>query len=539
MVERLDERRYLVTFDARRLPHAFCNVLVIGTGVAGLRAALEAARCGDVLMVTKDKLEESATLYAQGGAAVAIGEGDSPELHARDTLRVGQGLCDGEVVRMILEDAPARVQELVEWGAAFDREGGRLALTREGGHSRRRIVHARGDATGMAIERALAARVRESKDIRIIEHAFCLDLIESGGACAGAIIADPRWGKMLIAARRTILAAGGAGNVFRETTNPAVSAGDGQAMAFRAGAELRDMEFMQFHPTTLYVAGASRALISEAVRGEGGYLTNRAGERFMKRESPEAELAPRDVVSRAILHEMKRTGDTCAYVDVRHLPTELLKRRFPGIMDLCAQFGIDVTKEPIPVRPSAHYYIGGASVDHEGRTTLPNLFACGEASSTGLHGANRLGSNSLIEGLVYGRLAGRAAGAEAAGESGEQSLLRERTSLPEPRYGKVNVADVRASLRALMWRNVGIERSRPSLEDALKQLGFWRRYVMDKEFDSPDGWELQNMLTVACLMTRSALEREESRGVHFRVDFPERDDERWLRRITARRAEPG
>ena len=535
MVKELSERRYLVTFDARRLPHAFCNTLVIGTGVAGLRAALGAANHGDVLVVTKDRLEEGSTLYAQGGAAAALGEGDTPEAHTQDTLTVGQGLCDEEVVRLILEDAPQRIVELIEWGADFDREEGRLALTREGGHSQRRIVHAQGDATGMAVEQTLARRVRETRDIRIIEHAFCLDLITVDGVCVGALIEDSRWGMMLVSARRVILASGGAGNLFRETTNPPVSTGDGVALAYRAGAELRDLEFMQFHPTTLYVAGASRALISEAVRGEGGRLINRAGERFMLKVHPDGELAPRDVVSRAILNEMKRTGDTCAYVDVRHLGAERLRRRFPGILDLCAQFGIDITRDLIPVRPSAHYYIGGTTVGHDGRTTLPSLFACGEVASTGLHGANRLGSNSLIEGLVYGRLAGDVAGREAAEQEGESRLLKASHAQPAPQYAKLDVDDVRNSLRALMWRKVGIERSEESLNEALGQLAFWRQYVMDKEFESAEGWELQNMLTVALLMTQAALDRRESRGVHFRSDYPDRDDEHWARRVRVRR----
>ncbi|HRU06564.1 MAG TPA: L-aspartate oxidase [Candidatus Brocadiia bacterium] len=535
----LDEKRYLVSFDPRRLPHAFCNVLVLGTGVAGLRAALEAAKHGDVLVVTKDRLEESSTFYAQGGAAAALAQTDSVDQHVADTLRVGQGLSDEAVARFIVSEAPQRILELVEWGAPFDREGENLALTKEGGHSHRRIVHAKGDATGMAIEQTLAARVRQTPEIRIIEHAFCLDLITEGAACCGAIIHDARWGKMMISARQTILATGGVGCLFRETTNPAVATGDGLAMAYRAGAELRDLEFMQFHPTTLYIAGASRALISEAVRGEGGYLVNDAGERFMRAVHPDAELAPRDVVSRAILDEMKRTGATCVYLDLRHLGASLLARRFPGIKDLCAKFEIDIAQDLIPVRPSAHYFLGGVTVDMQARSTLKRLFACGEVTSTGLHGANRLGSNSLIEGLVYGRQAGDMAGRAAAAEKTEQRRLRGASLHPKPRYADLNIADVRDSLRALMWRQAGIERSQKPLEDAIQRLLFWCRYVMDKEFDDPRGWELQNMLTVGTLMARAALARAESRGVHFRTDYPQRDDAAWSRRIAFRRGEPG
>lgn len=537
MTDHLNQRRYLIGFEPRKLPHAFCNVLVVGTGVAGLRAALEAAKYGDVLVVTKDKLEEGATFYAQGGAAAVLGEDDSVEAHLKDTLRVGQGLCDETVARRIVEEAPARIRELLQWGAAFDREDGRLALTKEGGHSHRRIVHAQGDATGAMIERTLARRVRETADIRIIEHAFCLDLVTESGACAGAVIADSRWGVMMIAARRTILACGGAGNLYRETTNPPVSTGDGVAAAYRAGAELRDLEFMQFHPTTLYIAGASRALISEAVRGEGGVLVNGAGERFMLRVHPDGELAPRDVVSRAIVHEMKRTGDAYAYLDLRALGAERLAQRFPGIKELCAQFEIDIARDLIPVRPAAHYYIGGATVDERSRTTLANLYACGEAASTGLHGANRLGSNSLIEGLAGGRIAGEEAGKEAAATAavGEQRRIRNGCSAPRSHVASIDIADVRNSLRSLMWRQAGIERNGPALQDALDRLDFWSRYVMDKEFDSNEGWELQNMLTVATLLARSALARDESRGVHYRTDRHERDDARWRRHIALSR----
>jgi L-aspartate oxidase len=506
--------------------------------VAGLRAAQEAAHYGDVLLVTKDRLEESNTYYAQGGVAAALAKDDSPEKHVQDTLRVGQGLCDEPVVRSVLEEAPERVRELVDWGAPFDRDGEALALTKEGGHSRRRIVHARGDATGEAIEVTLARRVRETQEIRVVEQAFCLDLITDADACVGAIILDARWGKMCIAARRTVLATGGAGNLFRETTNASVVTGDGLAMAFRAGAALRDLEFMQFHPTTLYLAGASRALISEAVRGEGGYLVNKAGERFMVGVHPDAELAPRDVVSRGALREMTRTGATCVYLDLRHLGDRKLAKRFPGIRDLCAQFDIDIARDLIPVRPSAHYFVGGVAVDLEGRATVRDLFACGEVASTGLHGANRLGSNSLVEGLVYGRRAGRAAGEDAAREPGDQLRLRESPSRPHARTEPLNVSDVRNSLRALMWRQVGIERDGDEMEDAGRMLSFWCRYVMDHEFGDPAGWELQNMLTVATLMARSALLRRESRGVHYRRDFPESNDAEWRRRITVKRGVP-
>jgi len=534
-VQEFDRRRYIVSFDTAFQPQVFCDVLIVGSGVAGLRAAVEAARCGNVLVVTKLSVDESNTLHAQGGIAAALGEGDSPESHAADTLNAGQGLCDAEVVRTITREGPGLIRELIDWGARFDREGGGIALTREGGHGAARIVHAQGDATGREVERTLVRQVRENRNVRLMQETYALDVLTGDdGECLGALVHRRGRGLMVIWAKRTILATGGCGRVFRETTNPAVATGDGVAMAYRAGAELIDMEFYQFHPTAFYVAGAPRMLISEAVRGEGGYLLNARGERFMPKYHKLAELAPRDTVSRMIVKEIRETDHTCAYVDVRHIPGERLALRFPAIRDFCAQYDIDITRDLIPIRPAAHYMVGGVRVDVDGRSSVPGLFACGEAACTGLHGANRLGSNSLLEGLVIGARAGRAAGEAAAAvrHAGHPHLAARLTAPTKP---AIDVGDVTTSLRAVTWRGVGIERSQFDLDEAVHMMQFWSGYVMEKEFGEVSGWELQNMLLISRLIGEAALFRAESRGVHYRTDFPERDDVNWSTRLVLRK----
>jgi L-aspartate oxidase len=337
---------------------------------------------------------------------------------------------------------------------------------------------------------------------------------------------------MLVWAKQTVLASGGAGMVYRETTNPPVATGDGMAAAYRAGAQLRDMEFMQFHPTVLYVAGSSRYLISEAVRGEGAYLRDKSGKRFMPEEDPRAELAPRDIVAQAIFRCMERTRHPNVYLDLSHLDPALVRRRFPGIDRVCRSFGLDITRDRIPIRPGAHYMIGGVTVDTSGRTTLPGLWAAGEVTSSGLHGANRLASNSLLEGLVYGAACGRGAAAEAARLPDSFTALPLRSRFEPETDGPLDVADITNSLRALMVRNMGVVRDRAGLEQAERDVAFWCRYVLPREFDARPGWELQNLLMIARLMIRAALQREESRGVHFRADFPKRE-EPWQRHLTS------
>ena len=534
MKKTIDLRRYLVSFNSHELPHLFCGVLVIGGGLAGLRSAIEAAKHTDVLLVTKDRLGESNTEHAQGGIAVVLSPGDQFAEHIKDTLDAGQGLCDPEVVKGVVEEGPVRIKEMIEWGAKFDMENGSLAFTQEGGHGRPRIIHAQGDATGLEVETCVVRKVLATPAIKILEHTFVVDLLTADGACLGAVIADASRGRTMLWAKEVVLASGGCGRVYRETTNPEIATGDGIALAYRAGAEIQDIEFLQFHPTTLYIAGASRALITEAARGEGGILVNAKGERFMPRYHKRVELAPRDVVSRSILREMQRTNTTCVYLDLTHIPKDRLFTRFPGIRDLCASFDIDITVDKIPVRPSAHYMVGGVKVSRDGSTNIANLFTCGETSATGLHGANRLGSNSLLEAVVYGQRSGVEAGRRAAKKK-EPIPKRINSVLNSPKAVALDLEDVRNSLRSLMWRNVGIERNATMLKEAEKMIDFWCSYVMDKEFNNIKAWELQNMLTVARLITTAADMRQESRGVHYRSDFPHLDNKSWQRHIILRK----
>ena len=539
MQKYVESRRYLIHFNRLDLPHIFTDVLVIGSGAAGLRAAIEASSLCQVLVVTKSELSESSTRYAQGGIAVVLDPNDSFEGHIEDTLRTGQGLSEPDVVRHIISNGPDRIRELIAWGGQFDRDtaAGELAFTREGGHSCSRIIHAQGDATGQEVETTLCRVAAGRAGIRTMTQAFAVDLITDEEGCHGAVIYHQDRGPMLVWAKATILAAGGCGKLFRETTNPDVISGDGFAIAYRAGAELRDMEFVQFHPTTLYIAGASRALVSEAVRGEGGILRNIDGERFMPRYHESAELAPRDVVSRAIVAEMKRTGATNVWLDVTHMPAGAFAERFPTIHSLCREFDIDETQDLIPVRPSAHYMVGGVKADLDGRTNVPRLFAVGEVASTGLHGANRLASNSLLEALVGGRSAGRAAADMAAAQSAPLSPRMIAGDAEPQAPGPLLVADVENALRALMWRNVSIERSAEGLAAAEEIVDSWCSYVMNRDFPTPDGWQLQDMLTVAKIIIVSARRRTETRGVHYRVDFPGPSVD-WQRHSAIRRGEP-
>jgi L-aspartate oxidase len=523
--------RYLVRFGPKQTPHLFTDVLVIGAGIAGLRAALEVPADLQVLVVTKDSIQQSNSAYAQGGIAGVLSPEDRFENHIEDTLKAGAGLCDRPIVELVVREAPEQIAELIRLGTHFDLENGQIALTREGGHSHRRIVHALGDATGFEVMRAIIERARQTQNVTLWDDTFTLDLLTHEGRCVGALVARPGGDKLLVWAKQTILASGGCGMVYRETTNPPVATGDGMAAACRAGAELRDMEFMQFHPTVLYVAGSGRFLISEAVRGEGAYLRDKNGVRFMPAEDPRAELAPRDVVAQAIVRCMERTQHPNVYLDLSHLDPERVHQRFPGIAKVCRSFGLDITKDRIPVRPGAHYMIGGVTVDEHGRTTLPGLWAAGEVTSSGLHGANRLASNSLLEGLVFGTACGRGASAEASAMPDAFTALPVRSDFEPETASDLDVADITASLRSLMVRKMGIVRDRTGLLDAERDVAFWCRYVLAREFDSRAGWELQNLLTVARLMIAGALQREESRGVHFRSDFPKRDDEHWQRHL--------
>jgi len=533
-----EPRRYLVNIDSISTSQLFADCVIVGAGIAGLLAALEAAGHRNVVVVCKGSLEDSNTWKAQGGIASVLRPDDSFEAHVADTLRTGCGLCETQTVEQVVRQGPELVRQLQDWGAGFDRVNGAIDTTLEGGHSHARVIHAHGDETGRAIAETLISQVKSRPSIRVIENFFTIDLLtDQDHRCVGIIGRCKNRGLQIIWAASTILATGGDGQLYRETTNPPVATADGLAMAYRAGAVLRDLEFVQFHPTTLYVAGASRALITETLRGEGAHLLDVKGRRFMKEYHESGELAPRDVVSRAILAQMRKTESTHVYLDVRHLDKEYFAKRFPLISDLCESFDIDVSHDLIPVRPSAHYMIGGVKTDALARTNIENLYACGEVASTGLHGANRLGSNSLLEGLVFGKLAGQAV---IQREPMDVASLKHpviQYEVPQSDRSRLDTADVRNSLRSLMWRNVGITRKAQMLAEAQEIIRFWHRYVMDKIFDTPEGWECQNMLTAALLMAHAAGLRDESRGVHYRLDHPQTDDQKFQKHFEVVRAE--
>jgi L-aspartate oxidase len=504
------------------------DFIIVGGGVAGLRAAigLAAAR---VLILTKADPAESNTGYAQGGIAAALGADDSPALHAADTVRAGDGLCDEAAVKVLVEEGPRYVGELLDWGARFDCDaGGRPALGREAAHSVRRVLHA-GDATGREIGRVLWERARALPTVQVIDHALVTGLIVKDGRVEGVTFYDREGRFQESAAGATLLATGGAGQVFRETTNPWVATGDGIAHAYHAGARVADLEFVQFHPTALNKRGAPRFLISEALRGEGARLVNERDEAFMARYHPDADLAPRDVVARSIARESELTGGL-VYLTLGHLDRTYVRRRFPTIDDMCRSVGLDLARDRIPVGPAAHYVMGGVETDDWGRTSLTGLYAAGEVACTGVHGANRLASNSLLEGLVFGARA-----AVAMQEAPRRAALKAdrvvaRGSWLQPRPAQGDAADRSGAaisadaVRDLMWQAAGLFRIRGDLDGAVAVLD----RAQEHRFPSgPDGWRLRNLVTVARLIARAALRREESRGGHFRADFPQRDDRAW------------
>jgi L-aspartate oxidase len=512
--------------------HRFTDVLVLGGGLAGLRAALECDPSLEVTVATKALLRQSNSNAAQGGIASVIDPLDRLEWHIQDTLTAGAELCDQAIVRRVVEQGPACIHELIQIGANFDQAEGDLVLGREGGHSHNRIIHALGDATGQEIMRAVITRARQASNISIFENMFTIDLLTHEGRCCGAIVFYQDRIE-LIWAQQTILATGGAGQIFRETTNPLVATADGHALAIRAGVVMRDMEFMQFHPTVLYIAGSSRSLITEAVRGEGAYLVDRDGHRFMLDYDSRAELAPRDVVSQAIVAQMEKTQHPNVYLDLSHLDSRHVRQRFPGIMQACAGFGLDITQDRIPVRPGAHYMIGGVAIDPQGRTSLPGLWAAGEVTSSGLHGANRLASNSLLEGLVFGTFVGRGASEEILGRSFSDFETKLEHQINAPYVAELDLADIRNSLKSLMWRVAGVRREAEELREAAETIHSWRQLFAIQPQTTPQGWELQNMLLVSQMLIHAAQIREESRGVHFRTDFPEPRPE-WRRSICFR-----
>jgi L-aspartate oxidase len=528
--------RYLVPIEPKRMGHYFTDVLIIGGGLAGLRSAHEIDPSLRTMILTKDKLEESNSAYAQGGIASVWDPEDRFDNHVQDTLVAGCDLCNEEIVRMVVREAPERVSELIAWGTCFDKVDGQLILGREGGHSHQRIIHALGDATGKEIMRAMIAHIRERPNIEVCEEAFTIDLLTSEGRCRGAVVSIQNRAPVLIWAKEVILCTGGCGQIFRESTNPKVATGDGHGIAFRAGAVMRDMEFMQFHPTVLYIAGSSRTLITEAMRGEGAYLVDSTGYRFMSDYDSRLELAPRDVVSKSIVSQMEKTRSSCVYLTLKHLNPDHVRARFPGIAKVCEGFGLDIARDAIPVRPGAHYMIGGAWVDATARTTLPGLWAAGEVTSSGLHGANRLASNSLLEGLVFGAIAGRnASNAARACTDRDLRVLPIQNAPRTPSALPIDLADIRNSVRSLMWRAAGVQRHRDRLEEALHDLQRYCGYVLSHDLDSVEAWELQNILTVGLMMSTAALERTESRGVHLRTDHPAIDNAHWRQHLTLER----
>ncbi len=604
----MPERQRTVT-NSDSIVHT--DVLIIGTGIAGLFTAIEVSESKNVLLITKDKLMESNTRYAQGGIAAVMAEDDAPSFHLEDTLLAGAGLCDRQAVELLVQEGPKRVQDLIRLGTAFDARDGQLELTREGAHSHRRILHANGDSTGYEIVRALSDRVRQQPRIDVWEYHFTIELIKSdGGECIGAIVQRPDGEVVTVYADATVLCTGGSGQLYEHTTNPAVATADGIALAYRAGAVLRDMEFIQFHPTALCQPGAPCFLISEAVRGEGAILRNRLGEAFMERYHPLRDLAPRDIVARAIVSELEREHSDFVYLDITHEPEEQLAERFPTIYRTCLQYGINLAQDWIPVAPAAHYMMGGIRTDHHGESTLPRLFACGEVSSTGIHGANRLASNSLSEAIVYGsRIAQRiielqpSAGAlhhtplhqisdsihfadpinvnkfttadqpivvgEAAWaampvqlqlqtmyEASEWSsrvvdlaVARPEISLMETAPTQTVLSDclsltdeatlpaLRSQLQRWMTSYAGIRRHAHTLQQGIQHLQQLYEYLHDYQITENaskqelarkrEYLELNNMVISGLLIMQAALHREESRGGHYREDFPQRDDASW------------
>jgi L-aspartate oxidase len=506
------------------------DFLVIGSGIAGLRAAISLAETGDVVMLTKADPRESNTGYAQGGIAAAVGADDSPALHFSDTLAAGDGLCVDAAVSVLVTDGPKYVRELIAWGVGFDRDAsGDPALGREAAHTVRRVLHAR-DTPGREIGRVLWQKVHSHPRVRVFDDALAMSLTTGGGECRGAVFVDRNGKVEQVEAARTLIATGGAGQVFRETTNPAIATGDGIAMAFEAGARVTDLEFIQFHPTALNVKGAPRFLLSEALRGEGAWLVNADGERFVHRYESAGDLASRDLVARAIVREVERTNAP-VFLSMAHLDHEYVRRRFPTITEACRRAGLDLAADRIPVSPAAHYVMGGIETDLDGRTSIAGLFAAGEAACTGVHGANRLASNSLLEGLVFGA---RAADAMVGPLRPALffAVAGEPIRSPPDCGGDVPVAH---TVRDLMWRHVGLLRSRETLEVLVARLASWWGLLARTRLEPGSEREfrgLSSLVTVGLLISRAALRREESRGGHFRTDFPQRDDIHWQKHVS-------
>jgi len=549
------------TTARRRIRHLQTDYLVIGRGIAGLRAAIALSSQGTVLVVSKRpadepwfrspaprRVDQGSSQYAQGGIAAALGDHDDTAQHARDTIRAGRGLCSPDAVDVLVADGIRRVKELIQWGVPFARTAGRLHFARESAHSRRRILHARGDATGEAILHTLLHRLRGSRTVRFFNRHFTIDLLVDDGRCAGALVLDEsNAGLIAISARAVILATGGAGQLYARTTNPAVCTGDGMAMAYRAGATLKDLEFVQFHPTALAIETAPAFLVTEAMRGEGAVLLNgpdrRRGRRFLLDAHRAGELAPRDLVARAIWMEMERSGRPCVWLDATRLDPDYARGRFPTVYAACLRYGVDLTKEAIPVSPAAHFFMGGIATDVDGASALPGLYAAGEVACSGVHGANRLASNSLLEGLVFGWRAARAARAHggrlrpasASAHRAMEALAVDLVKRLEPLdalSAPERLLPLRRELQHLMWRRVGVIRTGAALEQAIDDIDRIRtqmgRAVMERT-----GLEMRNLVQMAELVARSAWLRCGSIGAHTRSDYPTRG-RGWRRHTVVR-----
>ena len=501
------------------------DFIVVGAGIAGLRAAIELAEAGRVLVLAKKEITESATQYAQGGIAAALSDEDEIGLHLQDTLTAGDGLCNVEAAKILVEEGPARIEELIAWGTEFDRSGTKLAFTREGAHSRNRVLHAHGDSTGREIGRALYLKAAALKNVTILEFELATGLCAADGEVRGLTVLNDKGEHHDVHASAVLLATGGLGQVYRETTNPGVATGDGIAMAYRAGAAVSDMELIQFHPTALYVKNAPRFLLSEALRGEGAVLRNMEMARFMPKYHPDlAELAPRDVVARAIAHELEivNSPNAVVYLDMTHKPAKKIRERFPRIYETCLKYNVDITDEMIPVRPAAHYAMGGVRTDLDGHTTLKRLFAAGEAACTGVHGANRLASNSLLEGLVFGARAGR-----VMRETPRLQSVQMEESSAAPATSSVAGGQIAQTVREIAWRDLGIVRSAHTMKRAIAEL----KKLSESLPGQPNraDCETANLHLVATLIARSALAREESRGAHYRLDYPVHNDTKFAK----------
>ena len=531
----MSKYRYLIDFDTKDIPKEYHDIVIIGSGIAGVYTALETSQEYDVAILTKETLDISNSVLAQGGIAVSLDKKDSPELHLKDTLYAGAGLCNEETVRVLVNEAASNIDTLCDFGVNFDRKNEQeLALTREGAHSMNRIIHA-GDTTGKEVCDKLISVVKTRSNINIFERTFVIDLLTENGECKGVLAYDEDEGRLKIFVSGIVVCAtGGFGQLYEYTTNPEVATGDGVCMAYRAGAELMDLEFIQFHPTVLYHPQNKNFLISEAVRGEGALLRNVNGERFMPGYHELNELAPRDVVSRAIFTEMKKTGSECAYLDITFKGKEYLENRFPNIYRTCLSYGIDISRDYIPVAPAEHYCMGGIRADVHGRTNIKGFFTCGESACNGIHGANRLASNSLLEGLVFGRLIGAQADAllKNAGGRTEIADFEYRTGRSPQEFDR---AALKADVQREMTENVGIVRNREGLSAAMEKIQKYLELATDMKNENLHDYEVQNVLLLSRLVIESALEREESRGAHYRSDFSRTDDGKWKRHIVKQR----